>query len=180
LRTAGPIDAVQARVVEEVAHLPPALAEHLLPLGFPVEVHLQPGQVQRLADGDGGFRQVDDRVLAVLRDQHLLPVGENLVPADRPEPGFLPATEVEHVELRRAAGGAALVVQQVAGGLEVAVVRGRPRERDHPPAQPVQIDLHSAGPSFFSSFFGSGFGSVGSSSSFGLSGLGVPFASVTR
>ena len=99
----GPIDAVQARVVKEVAHLPPALAEHLLPLGLAVEVHLQPRDVQRLAERDGRAGQVDDRVLAVLRDEHLLPVGGNLVPADRPEPGFLPRAEVEHVQLRRAA-----------------------------------------------------------------------------
>ena len=60
---------------------------------------MQTGKTERLAGRDRRFRQIDDAVLVVLGDEHLLAVGGDFVPADIAEARLLFRAEIEEVDV---------------------------------------------------------------------------------
>jgi len=110
-----PVHAVHVRGVEEVAHLPPRLVEHLPPLGPAVHRDLQVREIQEVLQlGPVGGR-VDDRVSAGGGHQHLLAVRRDLVPGAAGHHLRLGSlVEVEHVERGRLARAGTAVIEPVA------------------------------------------------------------------
>jgi hypothetical protein len=70
-----PVHAVHVGREEEVAHLPPRLVEHLVPLGVPIDGDPHGRQIQVLTQFGPGHRRVDDGVAARRGDDHLRAIG---------------------------------------------------------------------------------------------------------
>ena len=74
-----PIDAVHVRRVKEIAHVPPGFVVDLVPLGVAIELHVEAGELQLVVLGlELVLGQIDDGVILLDLDQHLLAVGSDL------------------------------------------------------------------------------------------------------
>ena len=84
-----PINAVHVRRVKEIAHLPPALEVNLVPFGVAIEPHVEAFELELVILAgllvlclDLVFGQIDDGVILVDLDQHLLAVARDLILID--------------------------------------------------------------------------------------------------
>jgi len=117
-----PVHAVHVRNVEELAHLPPALGEDLLPLGLPVEEGLHSRQIERILDFDLAFGPVDDRVLAAGLHQHLLSIRRQPVAADGAKLRLFALLEVVQAQLGLTIAAAPPdVVEMIFHGLKTVI-----------------------------------------------------------
>ena len=91
-----PVHTVQVRIVEEIAHLAPALVEHLRPLRTPIDDRLQATQVEpvlRFEFEFGGWG-VDQRPVATDAEQHLFAIGADFKAVRIAQLRFLAILEV--------------------------------------------------------------------------------------
>ncbi len=137
-----PIDPVHARVEEEVAHLPPAFVVDLLPFLAAIELHVHPGYVQRFTDADRTSGQINDGVLALHGDKHLLLIGGDLIAVDIAKRRFLARVQVVVVQYRVGiAGAGTLVIENAAGPDEMVIVGRLNRQAQDAVLQTVGVHL---------------------------------------
>ena len=106
-----PIDAVHVRRVEEIAHVPPGLVVDLVPLGVAIELHVEPGELQLVILGlELVLGEIDDGVILLDLDQHLLAVGGDLIGVDVTEDGLFPVFQAVDAEVPFAIAVVSIVV----------------------------------------------------------------------
>ena len=92
-----PVDAIHCRRKEKVAHLSPGFEVDLVPLGVAIELHVKAFELELIILAgllvfglELVFRQIDDGVVFLDFDQHLLAISADLIAVHLAKDGLFP------------------------------------------------------------------------------------------
>src|SRR5438105_2482622 len=154
-----PVDSVHVRRIEEVAHVAPGFVIDLGPFRVAIELHVESTEFQLVILGfELVLRQIDDGVILLDLDQHLLAVSGDLVAVDIAKDRFFAVFQVINAKVLFAvvsvavtavviglivAYGSAKIEDTIVYQTKVVVITRRYLKNGKPVPYPIQVYLDS-------------------------------------